>query len=174
MDNILDPAWQIDEKPFQAESLILEDWIPLGMLRQALIALTDYCQARYDCCALYGFDDWHEKNGQLSRRRRSSYGELRANLASDLTLQASSPGPGLYCAYYSETADFLLRYSIAPVSPNSATASSTVSQTIIWGDFSFSGSSEDIRGAIAQLKPIPGLPLNLMGSASYFDATCGR
>jgi len=166
MDNILDPAWQIDEKPFHAESLILEDWIPLGMLRQCLIVLVDYCQARYDCCGLYTFEDWHEKDGQLTRRRRSSYAELRAHLASDRTLLASSPGPDLYCAYYSETADFLLRYCIAPVSSTTA--------SVTWGDFSFSGDSNDIREAIAQLKPVQGLPLNLIGSAAYFDATSGR
>ena len=165
MDNILDPAWQIDEKPFHAESLILEDWIPLSMLRQSLLALVNYCQSRYDCCGLYTFEDWHEKDGQLTRRRRSSYDELKSHLASDRALAASTPNPALYRAYYSETADFLLRYCITP-SPSE--------QSMTWGDFSFSGDSDDIRGAIAQLKSIRGLPLNLIGSAAYFDAISGR
>ncbi len=165
MDNILNPAWQIDEKPFHAESLILEDWIPLGMLRQCLIALTDYCQERYDCCGLYAFEDWHEKDGQLTRRQRSSYAELRTHLVSDRALAASSTDPDLYCAYYSETTDFLLRYCIAPIS---------TTQSVTWGDFSFSSNSNDIRGAIAQLKPITGLPLNVIGSSAYFDAISGR
>ena len=84
---------------------------------------------------------------------------------SDRALAASNPGPDLYCAYYSETADFLLRYCIAPTSPT---------DSVTWGDFSFSGDSDDIRGAIAQLKSITGLPLNLIGSATYFDAISGR
>ena len=165
MDNILNPAWQLDEKPFHAESLILEDWIPLSMLRRALMALADYCQSRYDCCGLYTFEDWHEKDGQLTRRRRSSYGALKAQLKSDRALAASSPGPDLYRAYYSETADFLLRYCITPPSPETG---------MVWGDLSFSGDSDDIRSAIACLRPIDGLPLNLIGSAAYFDAISGR
>ncbi|NJN29784.1 MAG: hypothetical protein HC824_04535 [Synechococcales cyanobacterium RM1_1_8] len=166
MDNILDPAWRLDDKPFQAESLILEDWVPLAMLRQALVVLADYCEERYGGCGLYTFEDWHEKNGQLTRRQRSSYGELRAMLVSDRQLYSSRPqADGVFRAYYSETNDFLLRYGLREAEDQTKP---------IWGDLSFSGDSDDIRAAIMRLKPIPGLPLNLMGSGSYFDATCGR
>lgn len=166
MDNILDPAWQLDEKPFHAESLILEDWIPLGMLRQALLILAGDCQRRYGHCSLYRFEDWHEKNGQLTRRQRCTYGDLLGILASDRSLQDSLPqDSSLYWAYYNETHDFLLRYGVQAGAPD---------QPAIWGDFSFSADSVEIRGAIAHLAPIEGLPLNLIGSSSYFDAIWGR
>lgn len=166
MDNILDPAWQLGEKPFHAESLILEDWIPVPMLRQALLALVGGVQERYGDCGLYYFVDRHEKDGQLSRRQRSSYAALRALLESDRQLYETRPQPeGVYHGFYSETHDFLLRYGLRAALPPAS---------MIWGDFSLSASSDDIRRAIAQLKPIDGLPLNLIGSAAYFDAVWGR
>ncbi len=166
MDNILDPAWHLYKKPFQDESLILEDWIPLGMMRQALQAIATYCDSKYNCCGLYTFEDWHEKNGQLSRRERTTYADWWEAIATDDSLWDTRPASGLYRAYYSETADFLLRYAVIDA-PGEGFPKA-------WGDFSFSGESDDIRAVIQTLNGIEGLPLNLIGSAAYFEATYGR
>jgi hypothetical protein len=165
MDRILEVAWQQQEKPFHAETIIPDDLIPVSILRLILKSIVKHCEIYYPLsyCTIYKFDDWHEHDGYATERSPVTFQELYAVLESDeLFYQSRHQDDYVYYAVYPDSMDFLLRYNLLDEDKELG------QYPDIWGDFSFTGYDFDLWEISKRLRDYRDIAIGKQNSKQYF------
>ena len=113
MDGILETLWQDGEKPFHGETIYPLDDV---FVRDAIVAIPsalNHIARYYPGSRLFAFDDWHEHDGFIVSAKPTTLDEIRRQLATpESYISSHSDDTAVYRAIYSDSRDFLLRYSL--------------------------------------------------------------
>lgn len=112
MDPDLFERWRAAAPPFQGEVAWLEG-LPLDRGRSALALAIDALATRFPDADLVGSHDCHEHDGVVLPGWPTSWGDLRAILASNEALAAATPGDTrVFHASRDRRGRFLLRFIV--------------------------------------------------------------
>jgi hypothetical protein len=92
MDEEMVRRWQKSLAPFDGLHVSSDDYVPLSVLRAALIAVGRLLERYHPVAPLLTLRDWHEHDGCVTVPQPTSWEEVWATLASDDQLYASRSG----------------------------------------------------------------------------------
>jgi hypothetical protein len=163
MDQHLDARWRARQSPFDGEILYVDDLIPIGALRMALVSVVAVLRQHFQTRDLYTLPDWHEHDGYLSSRQMTTWYALEQVLASEQSLYDSRPGDTFVRQiYYPRDNAFLLRIYVLDEGEDTAYPGQ-------WGDFDLSGAPSSLDAVIPQLPETIQRLLRRNPSGVYFD-----
>jgi len=139
MDEILENSWKNRTKPFDNESLCLNDLVRISDLRQSILAIFEILQIRYGNEELFVNDDWHEHDGFITPSRKTSWQLIEETLKSDKSLYESRHGD--FCVYnllFTRNRDFVLRIYVSDEDDDTEYPG-------IWGEFTVTSAPELLK-----------------------------
>ena len=114
MNAELDRLWRNGQSPFDGLTVTLNDYIPLPLFQQALVAIVERLYAYRPEASLFHNMDWHEHDGFINESQPISWAELRDRIASIRNLQDRFYLADTYVrdGIFPAERDYLLRYYV--------------------------------------------------------------
>ncbi|AIE85655.1 hypothetical protein [Fimbriimonas ginsengisoli] len=108
--------WQNGLPPFDGLTVSTADYIPISVLRHALIGATELLYEQRPEASLFKLHDWHWHDEYLSEPQPYSWADLGSALLYDSALIAASPADDLvFLGVFPEQRDWYLRLYVPQV-----------------------------------------------------------
>ena len=114
MDADLDRLWREGQRPFDGLTVTSNDYVPLPLFQQALVAVVERLYTYRPEASLFHNMDWHEHDGFLSKANSYSWKKLRDLVASIENLHERFYPADTYVrdGIFPAERDYLLRYYV--------------------------------------------------------------
>ena len=164
MDALLDERWRLAQPPFDGDCVVAAGSLTVDELREILNVTVCILRNRNAGLTLYSFDDWHQHDGFITRRRSSHWADIEHACSSRDSLIAFRQGDTwVHRAFYPENLAFLLRFDIGDEPARDGSS--------FCGAFDLCADSETLHAVLAAVSAHLRSQLRITLAKSYFDTT---